>query len=121
MRACEALEPLLELPADSLPQPKKVPARPADGQGKRIVDLVPDAKLLKQAEEIAAKHGLEMRWILPSNKDKHVVIVRAEIARVLRKDGARLMDISAVLRRDHSTVVTMLKRRYEACKCVRSE
>lgn len=112
--AALALEDVLERQKSQ--QPRRGRRSPA-GQGREVENKVPDPVLTARAVVIAMEHKLDLRWIRARNRDPHVVIARIEIARALRAGGASLPTIGAVLRRDHSTIMYLLRRESGVCAC----
>lgn len=66
-------------------------------------------KELDIIKKICKKHGVSYIEVLKRGRRKKIVDARFEIARELKKLGYSTPEIGVILRRDHSTVLNMLK------------
>ena len=117
LSAATALETVLV--QDPLPDNNKI-AKTLPGKGREAANRIPDPVLMEEAVVIAERHGFNLRGIQGRNVERHIVTARVEIATVLRRQGASYVAIGAVLKRDHSTIIGLLRRKDYRCACVTS-
>ena len=78
--------------------------------------MIVDTKYFKLAREIAHRHGFMLDEVFGKDRNPSIVAIRREIACALRDAGASFPEAGHVCKRDHTSMMNLVKAKNQKPK-----